>query len=143
MKKRRQICGRKTSTPPIPATMPSATSSDRMPGGRNPRTASAAEPKNRSIRSIGTPATRKMAENSAAIVRRGPSAWDAVRPGIFLYGVGSGPGAALQPEPVAGLHARVLARLCQIAEAVETQLGLEPLADPDLDPSETEESAED
>jgi alanine racemase len=48
------------------------------------------------------------AENSAAMVRRGPSAWDAVRPGIFLYGVGSGPGAALQPEPVAGLHARVL-----------------------------------
>ena len=48
------------------------------------------------------------AENSAAIVRRGPSAWDAVRPGVFLYGVGSGAGAALQPEPVAHLHARVL-----------------------------------
>lgn len=46
-------------------------------------------------------------------------------------------------ERLPGLHARVLARLCQIAEAVETQLGLEPLADPDLDPSETEESAED
>ncbi|MDQ8147167.1 MAG: alanine racemase [Gemmatimonadota bacterium] len=48
------------------------------------------------------------AENSAAIVRRGPSAWDVVRPGIFLYGVGSGAGAALQPAPVAALHARVL-----------------------------------
>ena len=48
------------------------------------------------------------AENSAAIVRRGPSAWDLVRPGVFLYGVGSGAGAALQPEPVAHLYARVL-----------------------------------
>ncbi|MFM9013839.1 MAG: alanine racemase [Gemmatimonadota bacterium] len=48
------------------------------------------------------------AENSAGIVRRGPSAWDAVRPGVFLCGVGSGAGAALQPEPVAALHARVL-----------------------------------
>lgn len=48
------------------------------------------------------------AENSAGIVRRGPSAWDAVRPGIFLYGVGSGAGASMQPEPVASLHARVL-----------------------------------
>ena len=48
------------------------------------------------------------AENSAAIVRHAPSRWDLVRPGIFLYGVGSGPGAALQPEPVVRLRARVL-----------------------------------
>ena len=41
------------------------------------------------------------------------------------------------------LHIRVLARLCQIAEAVETQLGFEPLTDPDLNPSENEKSAED
>jgi alanine racemase len=48
------------------------------------------------------------ADNSAASVRRSPSAWDVVRPGVFLYGVGSGPHAALQPEPVAHLRARVV-----------------------------------
>ncbi len=48
------------------------------------------------------------AENSAAIVRRSPSPWDWVRPGVFLYGVGSGPRAAVQPEPVAHLHAQLL-----------------------------------
>jgi alanine racemase len=48
------------------------------------------------------------AENSAAIARRPASAWDCVRPGVFLYGVGSGLTAALQPEPVAHLRARVL-----------------------------------
>lgn len=47
-------------------------------------------------------------ENSAGIVRRCPSAWDCVRPGVFLYGVGSGDKAALQPEPVVHLRARVL-----------------------------------
>ena len=47
-------------------------------------------------------------ENSAAIVRRSPSEWDCVRPGVFLYGIGSGPKAALQPEPVAHLRARIL-----------------------------------
>ena len=46
------------------------------------------------------------ADNSAAIVRRSPSAWSFVRPGVFLYGVGSG--AALQPEPVAHVRARVV-----------------------------------
>ena len=48
------------------------------------------------------------ADNSAAAVRRSPSPWNAVRPGVFLYGVGSGPRAALQPEPVAHLRARVV-----------------------------------
>ncbi|HEY2848664.1 MAG TPA: alanine racemase [Gemmatimonadaceae bacterium] len=48
------------------------------------------------------------ADNSAGAVRRSPSPWDAVRPGVFLYGVGSGPRAALQPEPVAHLRARVV-----------------------------------
>lgn len=47
-------------------------------------------------------------ENSGGIVRRSPSAWDLVRPGVFLYGVGSGPKAARQPEPVASLRARIL-----------------------------------
>ena len=48
------------------------------------------------------------ADNSAAIVRRAPSPWDLVRPGIFLYGVGSGVRAMLQPESVVGLRARIL-----------------------------------
>jgi alanine racemase len=48
------------------------------------------------------------AENSAAIARREASPWDCVRPGIFLYGVGSGEGARLAPEPVVRMHARVI-----------------------------------
>jgi alanine racemase len=48
------------------------------------------------------------ADNSAAIARKGRSAWDLVRPGIFLYGVGSGSTAAIQPEPVVHLRAPVV-----------------------------------
>lgn len=48
------------------------------------------------------------ADNSAAIARRGRSAWDLVRPGIFLYGVGSGTGATIQPEPVVHLRAPIV-----------------------------------
>ncbi len=47
-------------------------------------------------------------ENSAAVARRQPSPWQAVRPGLFLYGVGSGAAAAIQPELVVHLRARVL-----------------------------------
>lgn len=47
-------------------------------------------------------------ENSPGIERRGSSPWTVVRPGVFLYGVGSGAGAALRPEPVAHLRARVV-----------------------------------
>ena len=48
------------------------------------------------------------AQNSGGIVRRTPSPWSFVRPGVFLYGVGSGDGAALTPEPVVHVRARVL-----------------------------------
>jgi alanine racemase len=48
------------------------------------------------------------ADNSAAIARKGRSAWDLVRPGIFLYGVGSGSSAAIQPEPVVHLRAPIV-----------------------------------
>ena len=48
------------------------------------------------------------AENSAAIERARRSRWDVVRPGIFLYGVGSGPGSRLTPEPVVALRARIV-----------------------------------
>src|SRR5687768_11304334 len=47
-------------------------------------------------------------DNSAAIARRGRSEWDLVRPGIFLYGVGSGQGAELQPDPVVSLRAPIV-----------------------------------
>ena len=46
--------------------------------------------------------------NSAAIVREGRSKWDLVRPGIFLYGVGSGRSAGIQPEPVVNLRAPIV-----------------------------------
>lgn len=48
------------------------------------------------------------AENSPGVERQGPSAWDVVRPGVFLYGVGGGPGSTLRPEAVAHLRARVV-----------------------------------
>lgn len=47
-------------------------------------------------------------ENSAAIARRSRSPWSLARPGIFLYGVGGGAGATMQPEPVVTLAARVV-----------------------------------
>lgn len=47
-------------------------------------------------------------ENSPAIERQSPSPWDLVRPGLFLYGGGGGPGSAVSPEPVAGLHGRIV-----------------------------------
>ncbi|HET7565947.1 MAG TPA: alanine racemase [Gemmatimonadaceae bacterium] len=49
------------------------------------------------------------AANSAGIARGTPGTWDLARPGIFLYGVGSGAGARIQPEPVAHLRAPVVA----------------------------------
>lgn len=48
------------------------------------------------------------AENSPAIERQSPSPWSLVRPGVFLYGVGGGPGSAVAPENVANLRARVV-----------------------------------
>jgi alanine racemase len=48
------------------------------------------------------------AQNSAGIVRRGATPWSFVRPGVFLYGVGSGDGAQLLPAPVVHVRARVL-----------------------------------
>lgn len=50
------------------------------------------------------------AENSAAIVREGGdgSRWSLVRPGIFLYGVGSGADAEPTPHGVVSVRARVV-----------------------------------
>lgn len=46
------------------------------------------------------------AENSPGIERQSPSPWDLARPGVFLYGVSTV--AAMTPEPVASLHARIV-----------------------------------
>jgi alanine racemase len=48
------------------------------------------------------------AENSAALERVSSTQWDLVRPGVFLYGVGSGHGSLVAPEPVAQVRARVV-----------------------------------
>ena len=47
-------------------------------------------------------------DSSAAIVRHGSSPWSAIRPGIFMYGVGCGSTAAIQPLPVVHLRARIV-----------------------------------
>ena len=49
------------------------------------------------------------AENSPAASRHGNNApWTIARPGVFLYGVGSGAGAEIAPEPVVTVRARVV-----------------------------------
>lgn len=47
-------------------------------------------------------------DSSAAIVRHERSAMSAVRPGIFMYGVGSGDTARFQPEPVVYMRGRIV-----------------------------------
>ncbi len=48
------------------------------------------------------------AENSPAVEHRGPSRWSIARPGIFLYGVGSGNAPQIQPESVVSVRARIV-----------------------------------
>ena len=48
------------------------------------------------------------ADNSAAIEHRAPSPYQLARPGIFLYGVGSGHGATFEPEPVVAVRGRIV-----------------------------------
>ena len=47
-------------------------------------------------------------DSSAAIVRHERSSMSAVRPGIFMYGVGSGETVRLEPEPVVSMHGRIV-----------------------------------
>src|SRR5688572_4736152 len=48
------------------------------------------------------------ADNSPAIEHRAPTPYGLARPGIFLYGVGSGHDAGITPDPVASLRARIV-----------------------------------
>jgi alanine racemase len=48
------------------------------------------------------------AENSPAVETQGPSPWDLVRPGVFLYGVRSRNNGSIVPEPVAHFRARIV-----------------------------------
>ncbi|MBK5188676.1 MAG: alanine racemase, partial [Gemmatimonadaceae bacterium] len=48
------------------------------------------------------------AENSSALARRERSRWSLARPGIFLYGVGGGARAIVEPEPVISMRARIV-----------------------------------
>lgn len=48
------------------------------------------------------------ADNSPAIEHRSPSPFNLARPGIFLYGVGSGHGARIVPEAVVSVRGRVV-----------------------------------
>ncbi|MBA3340943.1 MAG: alanine racemase [Gemmatimonadaceae bacterium] len=48
------------------------------------------------------------AEGSAAIERHHRSEWSVIRPGVFLYGVGSGEGSLVAPRPVIHVRARVV-----------------------------------
>jgi alanine racemase len=48
------------------------------------------------------------ADNSGAIEHRSPSPYQLARPGIFLYGVGSGHGATIEPDPVVAVRGRVV-----------------------------------
>ena len=47
-------------------------------------------------------------QNSAAIVRQLPSPWSLVRPGVFLFGVGTGGSLHAMPEPVVHMRARIV-----------------------------------
>lgn len=60
------------------------------------------------LTALGLAGVMTHTDNSAAILRRGPTSRDAVRPGIFLYGGETVPGAAVRPEPVAHLRAPVV-----------------------------------
>jgi alanine racemase len=51
------------------------------------------------------------AENSPAAAHRGDGArrdWTVARPGVFLYGVGFGDGADIEPDPVVTVRARIV-----------------------------------
>lgn len=70
------------------------------------------------VAELGVGSLMKHTDNSAAVLRRGPSVHAAVRPGLFLYG-GTVPGAAVEPAPVAHLRAPITdLRRCEPGDTV-------------------------
>ena len=63
---------------------------------------------NEAIAALPERPTMLHAENSGALEHGDFSPWSVARPGIFLYGVGSGNNARIVPEPVVSLRARVV-----------------------------------
>src|SRR4029077_13807280 len=71
------------------------------------------EQENRFDRALAEPPVRPAmthAKNGPAVARRRAAVtpWTVARPGIFLYGVGSGDDAEIAPDPVVSLRARVV-----------------------------------
>ena len=59
------------------------------------------------------------ADNSAGVEHRAPSPYQLARPGIFLYGVGSGESPVIEPEPVVAVRGRVVeVRVVQEGDSV-------------------------
>ena len=59
------------------------------------------------------------ADNSPAIEHRAPTSYQLARPGIFLYGVGSGHDATIEPEGVVSVRGRVVeVRVVQPGDSV-------------------------
>ncbi|MCR4341776.1 MAG: alanine racemase [Gemmatimonadaceae bacterium] len=71
------------------------------------------------LTALGLAAVFTHTDNSAAVLRRGRSSRDAVRPGIFLYGGATVPGAAIEPDPVAHLRAPIVdLRACEAGDTI-------------------------
>ena len=71
------------------------------------------------LAALGLDAVFTHTDNSAAVLRRGCSSRDAVRPGIFLYGGATVPGAPIEPDPVAHLRAPVVdLRGCEAGDTI-------------------------
>ena len=69
-------------------------------------------------------ATMLHADNSGAVEHRSPSPFHLARPGIFLYGVGSGHSPLIEPEPVVAVRARVVeVRVVQEGDSVGYDAG--------------------
>ena len=62
----------------------------------------------KAVAQLPTRPTVLHAENGAAAARRQRSPWTVIRPGVFLYGVGSGATAKVFPESVVAIRARIV-----------------------------------
>jgi alanine racemase len=60
------------------------------------------------LSALGRPPALVHAENGPAVEQRAPSKWSLARPGIFLYGVATAAGGALEAEPVVSVRARIV-----------------------------------